>query len=108
MPFGGRISRANRCLYDWRNGKMVRPEWVALRRGLLVVLSVALLGVGAWNDAAEQKSKAKKTAEPAASTEEKSEPNGKVIKTDAEWKKLLTKEQFRVARQKGTEPAFNN
>lgn len=29
-------------------------------------------------------------------------------KTDAEWKQMLTPEQFRVARQQGTEPAFHN
>jgi methionine-R-sulfoxide reductase len=30
----------------------------------------------------------------------------KVIKTDAEWRQLLTPEQYRIARGKGTEPAF--
>lgn len=30
-----------------------------------------------------------------------------VIKTDAEWRKLLTAEQYRVTRKKGTEAAFS-
>jgi peptide-methionine (R)-S-oxide reductase len=34
------------------------------------------------------------------------EPERRVEKTDAEWKSLLTPEQFRVARKKGTEMAF--
>lgn len=29
-----------------------------------------------------------------------------VIKTDAEWRKQLTEEQYKIARAKGTEPAF--
>jgi len=32
--------------------------------------------------------------------------NGKIEKTDAEWRETLTPEQYRVARKKGTERAF--
>jgi peptide-methionine (R)-S-oxide reductase len=32
--------------------------------------------------------------------------SGKIVKTDAEWRKQLTDEQYRVTRKKGTERAY--
>ncbi len=32
----------------------------------------------------------------------------KVVKSEEEWRRLLTPEQYRILRQKGTEPAFSS
>src|SRR5258708_6728056 len=57
-------------------------------------------------EAGDAKSNAAETKPATADEEEDDEPK-KVVKTDAEWMRILTREQFRVARKKGTERAFS-
>jgi peptide-methionine (R)-S-oxide reductase len=78
-----------------------------LRSGL-VLLPLGILMITSLAPASGPNSKAKATDD----AQEKSRPDanaeGKVLKTNAEWRKLLTKQQFRITRLKGTEPAFQN
>jgi peptide-methionine (R)-S-oxide reductase len=67
--------------------------------GWFVASSVRDAGVQA--NAAEP---AAPTAKPSASRTAASD--GKVVKTEAEWKKILTQKEYYVLRQKGTERAF--
>src|SRR5579862_2089006 len=62
--------------------------------GILVIVLGAIL---VWSTTRAQAQQAHKPSSKNA-----------VIKTDAEWKKILTPEQYYVLREKGTERAFDN
>ena len=69
-------------------------KWIAPVFATLVVV-----GIGAslvW---------AQEVRVPGIATSSPQRPD-KVVRTDAEWRKRLTAEQYRVLRNKGTEPAF--
>jgi peptide-methionine (R)-S-oxide reductase len=73
-----------------------------------IISLTALLAIGSTLIALADE---KKTTEPEKDKKvetEKTEKTEKVVKTEAEWKKLLTPEQFRVARLAGTERAFSD
>lgn len=61
-----------------------------MRRKFLLTGLAALTGVFVNTQARDKKQRA-----------------DKIVKSDAEWKKILTKEQYYITRQKGTERAFS-
>jgi peptide-methionine (R)-S-oxide reductase len=78
------------------------------RSGLLIFLSLAaLIAIGAVsmiNVGAKQSARSSQTD--AASQSKGRKMTDKVIKTDEEWRKELTPEQYEVTRKHGTERAF--
>ena len=59
------------------------------------LISLGLIGCAVWG------------ADGTAPKDRKDATNGKVVRTEAEWRKRLAPEQFRVTRKRGTERAFS-
>ncbi len=74
---------------------MITKLWTAV---VLGVSCLALLAAGTGV--------AGRQSAPVLSSKAASETVGRIMKTDAEWKKELTTEQYRVLREKGTEAPF--
>jgi len=77
-----------------------------------IILSVAaLMGalcVGGLCAKAMQQADAAKGASKSASSDTKKLPFGRVEKSEAEWKKILSPNTFEITRKAETEPAFHN
>ncbi len=71
-----------------------------------LVTLLAPLALGLSLAFADDKKETPTATETEASGTEKPAKEGKVVKTESEWKKQLTPEQFRVTRLAGTERAF--
>lgn len=76
--------------------------------GILVLGTVGLSDSWGKDKSGSGKSDEKKKMSNQANQETADEelPSAKLPKTDAQWRKKLTREQYRVLRQKGTERAF--
>jgi peptide-methionine (R)-S-oxide reductase len=74
------------------------------RRTLLLLVAVPVLAAGALLVARPQTPSKGASMTPSPASPASS--HDRIVKTDEEWKKILTPEQFYVTRKKGTERAF--
>lgn len=73
---------------------------------LLIIPAIALVSVLAMSGAMWGQGDGASKTQSERKPRPKPNKDGKVVLTDAEWKKILTPEEFDVLRKKGTERAF--
>lgn len=85
------------------------PSGNTLNAGIAITLAigVAVASALALNSPQDQEAKTKKVDMNVVNLNQQSpKREDKVVKTDAEWRRLLTQEQYKILRASGTEPAF--
>jgi peptide-methionine (R)-S-oxide reductase len=75
--------------------------------GIIAVAGAWMAGCGGEREAGLRQGQGTSTQSDVTETKEGSAMGEKVVKTDAEWKKELTSEQYEVMREKGTERPFS-
>lgn len=89
-----------------RQFKTIITSIAVLIAGLLVATPWSI-GAGPEKEkATEKNADAEAQSEPDSDEKPRGKAEEKIVKTDAEWRKILTREQFRVTRRKGTETPY--
>jgi peptide-methionine (R)-S-oxide reductase len=76
------------------------------RRGAIIFSLATIAGLLLLSGCSEPPESVKSPSSP--STSPSTQPLEKITKSDDEWKKILTPDQYFILREKGTEPAFHN
>ncbi len=99
LPCGAGKERTRRPFMNKKTKSILR--WALGSTALAAIITISLMHSKPPATANETKE-----TKAAATAENENGPITKIVKPESEWKQLLTKEQYRIVRKKGTERAF--